>query len=34
MILKRVKEAECYSMDIAGIEQLSIYLEYVTYEIN
>ncbi|KAL4122488.1 hypothetical protein QTP88_014810 [Uroleucon formosanum] len=40
MILKRVKEAECYSiladetMDIAGIEQLSICLKYVTYENN
>lgn len=40
MILKRVNEAECYSlladetMDIAGIEQLSICLKYVTYENN
>lgn len=40
MILKRVKEAECYSiladetMDIVGIEQLSICLKYVTYENN
>jgi len=40
IILKCIKEAECYSilvdetMDIAGIEQLSICIKYVTYENN